>query len=295
MEIVNDGQKKMVKFNQNGNIFVLGKTLIVNKIFCHFTPEELQVLGQVSKSWYQMAKQALKLQQSLSLLIKRKFDTLKETKNIETEFHEEETFYSTTGRPMRHKKTGRSTNIGTDQLPIIFERVLQILNQSESNIVEYDEYYIQSMIIEKSFEFSRGSNEQLIKYVIDEIKQRTPDTNNALKKYREFMALRKEMKENVDSAPNSLSSIVSERSKKPKFKDVQLPTDVRHKWTPQDLERFKFAYERSGSDAQSNRRIANFIGNGVSVHHVAYLKNQIKKTEKRKRSKSQTSSIIKAN
>lgn len=93
------------------------------------------------------------------------------------------------------------------------------------------------MIIEKSFEFSRGSNEQLIKYVIDEIKQRTPDTNNALKKYREFMALRKEMKENVDSAPNSLSSIVSERSKKPKFKDVQLPTDVRHKWTPQDLER----------------------------------------------------------
>lgn len=126
MEIVNDGQKKMVKFNQNGNIFVLGRTLIVNKIFCHFTPEELQVLGQVSKSWYQMAKQALKLQQSLSLLIKRKFDTLKETKNIETgiflimfiskllfllflEFHEEETFYSTTGRPMRHKKTGRST------------------------------------------------------------------------------------------------------------------------------------------------------------------------------------------
>ena len=85
MEQVTD-EKKEKKFILNGNIFILGRTFLVNKIFSHFTPEELKVLGQVCKSWHQMAKQALKFQQSLSLSLKRKFDTIKEPKTSETGF-----------------------------------------------------------------------------------------------------------------------------------------------------------------------------------------------------------------
>jgi hypothetical protein len=66
----------------------------------------------------------------------------------------------------------------------------------------------------------------------------------------------------------------------------------RHRWTMTDLEkfvtwytnltsRFKIGFAKFGNGPRSNRRIADFIGNGVHPSHVVYLK-QVLRRKKRK-------------
>jgi hypothetical protein len=43
--------------------------------------------------------------------------------------------------------------------------------------------------------------------------------------------------------------------------------------------RFKIAFAKYGNGPKSNRKIAEFIGNGVHPNHVAYFKSQLRKNK----------------
>ncbi len=58
-------------------------------------------------------------------------------------------------------------------------------------------------------------------------------------------------------------STTNTRKRKKELKDVNEPTDARHIWTPEELEKFKIAYAKYGNELQSNKKIASFIGNGI--------------------------------
>jgi len=52
---------------------------------------------------------------------------------------------------------------------------------------------------------------------------------------------------------------------------------ARHIWTEKEVLRFKEAFQKYGNGPTSNRKIAEYIGNGVHPNHVAYFKQQYKK------------------
>jgi len=56
----------------------------------------------------------------------------------------------------------------------------------------------------------------------------------------------------------------------------------KHVWTKQDIDKFKVAFRKYGYGPTSNKKIADYIGNGIHPNHVAYFKQRIRKLSKDK-------------
>jgi len=164
------------------------------------------------------------------------------------------------------------TALPVNQLPELFERVMKALPPSKSNY--YEIYEIQNLIVTCALDdtqFSgKGAAEALFKHVYDVVttdekycKHQQEGTGSisvirdaeVLRRYDEFM----------------------EAPEQQKQRSYRNDSKVRHIWTEKEVLRFKEAFSKYGNGPTSNRKIAEYIGNGVHPNHVAFFKQQYKK------------------
>jgi len=149
---------------------------------------------------------------------------------------------------------------------------MKALPPSKSNY--YEIYEIQNLIVTCALEDAqfggKGAGEALYRHVFnvvttdDKYCKHQQECAGSMSAVRDAEVLRR-----YDEFLNS--------PEQQKHRSYRNDSKARHIWTEKEVLRFKDAFKKYGNGPTSNRKIAEYIGNGVHPNHVAYFKQQYKK------------------
>eukprot|EP01090_Pellita_catalonica_P020841 TRINITY_DN7637_c0_g1_i1.p1 TRINITY_DN7637_c0_g1~~TRINITY_DN7637_c0_g1_i1.p1 ORF type:complete len:535 (-),score=154.23 TRINITY_DN7637_c0_g1_i1:45-1649(-) len=175
------------------------------------------------------------------------------------------------------KRTARTlTAIPVREMPDVYTAILARLPVDKLNL--YDKYAIQNLIVYTCFADDKFNDfNQIVEHVYNVV---VADKTMKYFKYKENGDSAIGVRERDSDMLRRYNEFI--HSDAQKEKRVYRNEEIRV-WTEEEVARFKEAFKKHGYQPTSNRKIAEFVGNGIHPKQVAYFKHKYTREQKRLR------------